>query len=882
MANPAPSAGETIAHYRVISRLGAGGMGVVYKALDTKLQRTVCLKFVSAELALNDRDKQSLLQEARAASNLDHPNIGAIYSIEETADNEPFIVMAYYQGQTLSQAMTSGIPLADPLDLLLQLARGLAAAHARNIVHRDIKPSNIILTADGITKIVDFGLARVLSSSAMTQSLHTSGTLPYMAPEQVLGESITAACDVWALGVVLVQILTGKHPFSRENAAATAFAILNQPPSNLEGLPPALCPVAYRALAKQSDHRYPTAREFLADLEGAVAEIRESSAAVGSSSVTRTNAVSTRQLKRYAEQASTPRWTSASSSPITRRVLYVACALVAVLLLSLLIVSIRTRVFSLFTVPAVDHIAVLPFDTLGTDPANDPIAAGLMDSLTGELSNINAGNQTLWVVPASVVRSHKITDPTAALKELGVNLVVKGSIQRTGEDVHLTVDLIDSRNLRQIGSASLEDRTGDIGALQDEAVARLASLMNIKVSAEMLRTTGGRASPASYELYLKALGYMQRYDKAGNVDDAISALNDAVKLDPKFSLGFASLGEAYRLKNKVDPNQKWTDQALANLGHAVQLDDRIAAPFVSLAWLHSSLGKHDLALQEFERALAINPRDPEAIKGRAREYESTGRLQDAEANFKQAIALRPDYWDGYNSLGFFYFRQHRYPDAIAQFRRVLDLTPDNAAAYSNLAGAYLESSLPNAQSEAENALQRSLQLSPSYNAYANLGRLYMSQKRYAEGVQMTRKALDLNDQDYAVWANLTVMYEWLHDAAHTREAREKTMFLLEAYVQLHPQDAQAHSSLSTYYAEEKARPNAQRQVETALALQHNDPSVLADVAEAYEDLGDRKRAIEYAEKSLHNGNSLDDLQVRPDIQQLLADPSFHPAIQTKR
>src|SRR5438270_9241465 len=311
-----------------------------------------------------------------------------------------------------------------------------------------------------------------------------------------------------------------------------------------------------------------------------------------------------------------------------------------------------------------------------------------MDSLTSKLSNLDAQQQSLWVVPSSVVRSRKVTDPSSAGKDLGANLVVKGSIRRDGQNVQLMVNLIDAKDLRQIGSAAVEDRTGDLAGLKDEAVARLAQLMNIKVTAEMLRATGGRGSPAAYELYLKALGLMQRYDKPGNLDQAITALNECVKTDRNFALGYASLGEAYRLKNQVDPNARWIEQASAMLEQAVQLDDRLAAPYVSLGRLHSSVAKHDLALQEFKKALGINPRDAQAINGMAREYESVGRLQDAENGYKRAIALRPDYWEGYNALGSFYYGQKRSGDAIAQFQKVVELTPDNSVAHSNLGAQY--------------------------------------------------------------------------------------------------------------------------------------------------------------------------------------------------
>ena len=201
--------GQTISHYRITHKLGAGGMGVVYKAVDLKLERTVALKFLPHEVAVSEEDKEHLMREARAASALDHPNIGVIHGLDESEDHQLFIVMAYYEGETLSQKLGRGIlSVRASLDLAIQVARGLSAAHARNIVHRDIKPSNIIITQNDVAKIVDFGLARVVATASATQSVSTTGTLPYMAPEQILNETVDCRSDLWALGVIIVQMIT--------------------------------------------------------------------------------------------------------------------------------------------------------------------------------------------------------------------------------------------------------------------------------------------------------------------------------------------------------------------------------------------------------------------------------------------------------------------------------------------------------------------------------------------------------------------------------------------------------------------------------------------------------------------------------------------------
>ena len=863
--------GQTISHYKITDKLGAGGMGVVYKALDLKLERTVALKFLSADVVVIARDKANLLREARAASALDHPNIGVIHGIEESEDHQLFIVMGYYEGETLAQKLLRGpIPILESIDLAIQIARGLSAAHARNIVHRDVKPSNIIVTKDHVAKIVDFGLARVVASVASTQSISSTGTLPYMSPEQILGEPIDQRADLWALGVILIQMISGSHPFIRPNVGAMTYAILNQPPAAVDVVPKSVQPIAYRALSKNRESRYPAADEMLRDLEAALAEITSSPAPAEEPTLTRS--INARELKQYMQNASTPSRTASNSKKIRRVVLASIGVVVAAIVVSFL-PPVRERFAGLAYAGSEKHIAVLPFANVGNDPEYRPVAEGLMDSMTNELSNLDAAQQSLWVVPASVVRDHKVNDPTSAFHELGATMVVQGGVQRIGTRVHLTVVLIDAKRLRQIGSAELEDGVGDLAALQDQAVTHLARMMKVKVS-QTGRATAGSVTPGVYESYLKALGYMQRYDKPGNLDLAIVALNSAVKADARFALGYATLGEVYRLKYQTDHHPGWLTEAAANCQKAVQIDDQLPGTHVTLGYLNISFAKKDVALREFQRALDINPRDASAVMGMASVNESMDHNADAEANYKRAIALRPDYWDGYTALGNFYDRQNRPQDAIAQYRRVIELTPDNAEAYSNLGAEYIGINDSQSHAAAEAALRKSIQLAPNYPAYANLGFLYMTERRYADCVIATRQALALNDKDWRVWSNLMVAYQWLRDDENYRIARAKTLALLEEYAAMSHQEAAVQSALSTLYAEDKLREKALAHVNDALALAPKDPSVLGDIAETYEDLGERKHALQYAEQSLKNGATLDDLQRRFALQGLLADPSF--------
>ncbi len=866
---------QTVGHYRIVEKLGAGGMGVVYRALDLKLERTVALKFLPHEMAVDAEDKERFLREARSASALDNENIGVIHGLEESEGGQLFIVMAYYEGETLQAKLRrGGLAVGDGMQLAVQVAKGLAAAHARKIVHRDIKPSNIIITPNGVAKIVDFGLARAAATPSMTQSMAIAGTPAYMSPEQTVGGAVDPRSDVWSLGVVMVEMFTGVHPFQRDNTAAVTFAILNQPPAAVDAAPSLIQPILYRALAKDAGHRYSDAAEMLSDLEHVRARITEQTDSGDASGLTKTS-IPTRGLRQFKERASTPRW----GVPAKKKSVWLWVAGIGVVLLVgliLLIAPVRERLAGIFGAKTAKHIAVLPFDNIGNNPSDAVVAEGLMDSLTSKLSNLGTEQESLWVLPASVVRSRKISDPVAAFRELGATLVVKGSIQRVDRDVRLTVNLIDAQNLRQIGSAALDDRTGDLAALQEEAVGQLARLMNVSVTPEMIRTTGGSVAPAAYESYLKALGYIQRYDKPGNLKLAIDAFESSVQTDPHFALGFGGLGEAYRLKYQTEKDAKWIDEALANCKRALELQGRLPSVYVTLGRVHDATGKADLAVQEFQHALGLDPRNAEALNGLAHTYENAGRTKDAEAAFRRVVAMRPDYWDGYNTLALYYDRQRRFDEAITQLRKAQELTPDNAQLYFNMGAIYLDTGDEKKRPEAEKALRKSIALNPTYAAYANLGFLFLQEKRFTEAVKMMEQALQQNDKDYIVWDNLAVAYEWLKEKDKSAAARERELALLEGSAGATDRDAQVQSVLGVLYAQKKMRDKALARVQAALALSPDDPGVLANVGEAYEDLGERREAIKFIEQSMKKGTAIEDLRANPALQDLLSNTNFRP------
>jgi serine/threonine protein kinase/tetratricopeptide (TPR) repeat protein len=868
------SEGELVAgNYRILGIAGSGGMGVVYRALDLRLERVVALKFLPPELNASPSDKERFLREARTASSLDHPNIGVVHGVEETADGRTFIIMAFYEGASLAEHIRRGpLPKPQAVAIAAQMARGLAEAHVRGIVHRDIKPSNVMLTASGLIKIVDFGLAHVVT--AQTASIAgISGTMAYMSPEQALGHAVDHRCDIWALGVLLAEMLTGVHPFHGETIPSVLFNVLNAAPQNIGALDPSLQQVIYRALTKDAARRYPSCAEFLSDLESAGDASSVSDKLLANSSISDRRSA---QIRRARAGASSSIWKPAASrrTPLTLASAFLLLVMIGIAVW--LLPSLRRRVATVIAgAPRQKHIAVLPFESTGSNPENAALTDGLMDSLTGRLSNLDVGNQSLWMVPNSEVRRRKINNPADALKQLGANLVVKGSVERDGSDIHLTVNLIDTKTLRQIGSADVQSQAGDLSTLEDEAVSRLAQLMNLSVTAGMPHNGSIRSSPAAYEDYLTALGYMQRYDKPGNLELAITALSNSIKTDPQFALGYAQLGEAYRLRYQVDQNPAWLTEAEANCRKSIELDNRIPETYVTLGRIHDSTGKPDLALAEFQQALSLNARDAPALTGLAYAYEHAGRNADAEAAFQKAAVMRPDDWDGYDILGKYLQRQRRYSDAIAQYQHALQLTPDNAVVLANLAGTYADSGDARNLPLAESTLRHLIALSPNAGAYANLGYVLYQEHRYRDSVDATQQALTLNSADYLVWENLRDAFEWLQDASGAQRAAASERPLVLESLKLNPQNASAHSVYADICARFGPRDQAETHVQTALALAPNDPDILEAVAMVYENLGNRKRALKFMNNAFAKGFTWQEAVNDPEAQLLLKDPGLH-------
>ncbi len=667
--------GETVSHYRVLEKLGGGGMGVVYKAEDTHLGRHVALKFLPDEMARDPQAVERFRREARAASALDHPNICTIYEIGEH-QGHPFIAMQYLEGLTLKHCIGARpLKTAELLDLAMQITRGLEAAHEKGIVHRDLKPANIFVTDRGQAKVLDFGLAKLLqpageatATESLTKAGVAPGTLPYMAPEQLRGEQVDGRTDLYAMGVVLYEMATGLRPFRAELPTELSSDILNKTPA-LPGrlnpeLPAELERIILKCLEKYAERRYQSARELLIDLQ----RLAEPSTGV----------------------VAVPQATPAGLS--LRGWIGVGLAAVAVVLLaavSLNVGGLRERLRGGGGVPRIDSIAVLPLDNLSGDSEQEYFVEGMHEALTAELSKISA----LRVISRTSAMRYRNTDkpmPQIA-QELGVDGLIEGSVAREGDQVRITVQLIHGPTDNHLWAESYQRELRSILALQGEVAQAIARQIRAQVTPqeEARLVHAASVNPEAHEAYLHGQHHLRTGTRAG-LEKAVEYFEEAIAKDPKHALAYVGLAQAHvDLCDFTVAPLEGMPKAQAAVEKALELNP-------DLGEAHAVRGLIRLifdwdwpqAERDYQQAMQLNPSLGAAHRGYAGTLTARGRHTEALDEIRRGYALDPL---SPSSLGLWnFYVARRYDEAIERCEKAIEVTPGFGWAHSLLGLALLE------------------------------------------------------------------------------------------------------------------------------------------------------------------------------------------------
>jgi serine/threonine-protein kinase len=858
--------GTRLGSYEILELLGAGGMGEVYKAQDTRLKREVAVKILPPSI-VNDPD--ALLRfrrEAQVLASLNHPNVVTIYEIGQD-DCTVFIAMEFVDGKVLNEVLAAGrMRIDDVLDVATQVATGLAVAHEPRIVHRDLKPKNIMIRRDGLVKILDFGLSKLApafpqspldQTTAVTAPRVLLGTVDYMSPQQAAGLPVDFRSDQFSFGSLLYEMVTGKRPFERNTVPQTLAAIIEDEPEPVISLNPkipfALDVIIRRCLKKDPEQRYASTDDLARELK----QLRERFSA---------------KLKFFygIVPGRLPSWA-------LRLTLALVCMMAAGGIWAVAPrLPERLRIWApSFSVMAEKQLAVLPFTNVGNDPASQAFCDGLVEILSSKLSQLEQFQKTLRVVPATDVLREGIVTVKEARQIFGITLAITGSVQRTENRVRMTINLVDPQTLRQLKSKTIDTEARDISVLQDGVVLDVAELLDMRLSSDekQLLAVGGTLVPDAYDLYTQGRGYLQRYDVPQNLDNAILLFKLALERDNRYALAQAGLGEAYWRKYEQTKDSQWAEQAKKSSAAAIGLNNKLAQVYVTLGMVHTGTGDYDQAIGNLQKALVLDPLNADAYRELAKAFEKRGRLKEAESTYRNAIAVRPNFWAAHNELGGFYYRQGRYADAEKEFRTVVELTPDNPRGYSNLgAMAYTQKRYD----EAAKMYEKSVAIKPTDAAYTNLGTLYYSLGRYSDAARTFQQAIQLNvnDRDSLRWHNLASAYKESNEPERARAAYDQTAKLAMEQLRVNPHDPTVLIRLADAYSMLDQPQRAREVLQRALALAPESVDNMFQAAAIYEQLGDRKRALEWVAKAIKGGYSRDLIEKTPSLAQLRLDKRF--------
>jgi len=828
-------------------------MGDVWLAEDTRLDRQVALKMVRADG--DPQARASLMKEARAAAALNHPHIATVHDVLEH-DGEIVVVFEYVEGETLHSRIARGaMPAPEAVDIAMQISKALVGAHASGVVHRDLKPANVIIGAGGHAKVLDFGIARILSkdTTQTNPAAHPRtasvigfvGTASYAAPEQLVSSSVDERADLYALGVVLFEMITGTKPFIGNDPVQLATKKLGTEAPKLSSsgrlVPPALEVIVAQLLEREPDKRPSSAEEVLGQLKHVF------------------GADSTIQIR--------PQQRS-------NRVMAIAAAALIVVMAGFGVSRWTATRETVAKPGAPPVIAVLPLSNVSGDPSREFISAGIAESLIASLATI----PSITVLSrTSVVEAKNRTKDSAALtKDLGANYMVEGSVQESSGKLKVSLTLVKADRSVAWGN-SLEGTFDQIFDLQSRLASALGNALVVRVSATELERMNDQPTknPDALAAYWQGKSFLDRPDTKGNVDSAIAAFESALSRDSSFGLAHAALGEAYRLKYVDTREPSLAQRAIEEASIALRSDPQRAEVRYVLAVTLAGGGRLNEAIEELNHALALQPNYEDARRRLGEVLAQQGQIDAAISEFRKAIALRPESAAPYTAMGLSLVQSGRYREAADAFTRATELQPDNGLAFQRLGTVYQQ------MGDKDRAVlnyEKALAIGPSAQAYSNLGVLQHQRHDYKAAVAAYQKAIELRPNSAATYRNLGDAWFRLGDRQQSQSAFRKAVDLSEADLKVNPTDPLALVSSAIYLAKIGNTQTARARMERATSLAPKNNRIHQRAAVVRVLLGDRRGALESLKLAIENGYPRTAIAEDDEFESLKNDPQFKTLI----
>ena len=853
--------------YEILRVLGQGGMGAVYQARDRELDRMIALKVIRPELATDPAILARFKQELILARNITHKNVVRIYDLGESAGVR-FITMEYVDGEDLRTLLRQHGKFSpqQAIGMMEQVCRALDAAHSEGVIHRDLKPQNIMRDRQGRIVVMDFGLARSLGDSGMTQTGAIVGTMEYMSPEQALGMPLDQRSDIFSVGLIFYELLTGKAPYKADTAIASLMKRTREqavPASDVDNsVPKSLSAIVSRCLEREPADRYHAIVELLQQMKA-----WETNPSISAEALSKMVPHAIARRSRFSLDLPGKRW------------MWVSAAVLAIALATFAgrewLSRPATQNQQLAKgIPALSqgkYVAILPLKLAGDEKALGYVADGIEEALAAKLFQL----KEVHLASSSEVEKVAAHDlPLSKLAhELGVNLVLQGMVQGNADKLRITLDLDDASTGNRLWSEEFPGVPGDLLTLEDQIYGRVVSALAINPSTEELARSGAHPTEnvKAYDLYLQGRNTLHNSRDDADVKQANSLFEQAIEKDSNFGLAYTGLADA-SLRLYTDTKESiWAQKATLAAQQAERLSGNLPEVHRSLGWVYSTTGRYTEAIAELKRALELAPNSDDSYRRLGDAYRANGQNDLAISAYQSAIAVNPYFWMSHNALGKIYLELGDSAKALPAFQKVTELAPDNPIGFENIGNVYMREGK---WAEAIPQFEKALSIAPDAETYSNLGTAYFFLKRYDDSTKMFAKATEMTPNDEVLFGNLGDAYRWSGHSEQASAAYDKAISLAYQQLQVNPRSSGTMGDVALYYAKKGDARNALQYIQQARAIDPADLQLMYSEAQIKALVGKPGDALKSLQLALAKGYPAQEAWNDPELQKLQALPQF--------
>jgi len=852
--------------YEILRVLGQGGMGAVYQARDRELDRMIALKVIRPELATDPAILARFKQELILARNITHKNVVRIYDLGE-ADGIRFITMEYIDGEDLRTLLRRNgrVTSTEAIPMIEQVCRALDAAHAEGVIHRDLKPQNIMRDKQGRIVVMDFGLARSLGDSGMTQTGAIVGTMEYMSPEQALGLPLDQRSDIFSVGLIFYELLTGKSPYHADTAIASLMKRTREvakPASDVENtVPRSLSAIVSRCLEREPSNRYHSVVELLQQLKA-----WEANPNISADQLSKMIPHPIVHPSRVNLDLPGKRWMWITAAIL---VLVMAAFVGRTLLNKPTISGVNTR-----GIPPLSQgkfVAVMRPKIIGDEKALGYVADGIQEALVAKLFQLK--EVRLASTSAVEAAAEKDLPLNKLAREVGANLVLQGMVQGSGEKLRVTLKLDNATTGRTDWSQEFAGVPEDLLTLEDQIYSSVVGGLSLKPTNEELAHTGAHPTEnlKAYDLYLQGKNILRNSHDTASVQPAISLFEQAIEKDPNFALAYAGMADASLLIYGDSKDNIWAQKAILNAQQAERLSSTAPEVHLALGGVYTATGRNAQAISELKRALELAPNSDSAFRLLGDAYTANGQNNEAITAYKNAVAANPYYWVNHNALGKAYLELGDATKALPAFQKVTELASDNPIGYENIGLTFYR----NGQwTDAIPQFQKALAIAPSAATYSNLGTAYFFLKNYEESIKMFEKAVEMAPNDETYLGNLGDAYRWSGHSDKAMAAYDKAISKAFQTLQVNPRAASTMGDVAVYYARKGDARNALQYVQQARTINPEDLQLMYWEAVVKALVAKPEDAFKPLRLALSKGYPAQEAWNDPDLQKLQALPQF--------